>query len=74
MSRNHGEGWSSLITLSFNGFRSTHICTCPVFFGKTTISAHQGVASLTFEITFSDSIRLSSLTFARSEGGTHRGV
>ena len=55
-----GIGCTSHNTLSLSGFKSTQILTAPVFFGTTTMPAHQGVGSFTFEITPRASIRVSS--------------
>ena len=47
----------------------------PFFFGTTTIPAHHGVGSSTFEMTPIDSIRSSSsLTFGRNGRGTCLGA
>ena len=70
-----GRGCTSHCTFSFNGLRSTQMRIVPVFFGTTTMPAHQGVGSSTFEITLIDSILSSScFTLVRSGIGTLRGV
>ena len=60
VSSTRGSGWTSLSTLSFNGFKSTQIRMDSFFFGTTTIPAHHMVGSSTSEMTSSNSI-LSSL-------------
>ena len=75
MSSTLGRGWTSRRTLWFSGFKSTQIHTAPDFFGATTMPAHQGVGTSTFEITPIVSIRSSSsMTFPLSGSGTQRGV
>ena len=69
-----GMGCVSHRTLSFSAFRSTQILTAPDFLGTTTIPAHQGVGSFTFEITPISSMRSnSSWTLSRSGSGTFLG-
>ena len=75
VSSTFGIGCTSLRTFSFRGFRSTQILTCPDFLGTTTIPAHQGVGSLTGDITPICSIRVSSsCTLVRRGMGTFLGV
>ena len=70
-----GKGCTSLRTAVFNGFRSMQMRTEPSFFGSTTMPAHHGVGTSTFEITPIDSIRSSSFfTVWRSGRGTFLGV
>ena len=60
---------------SFSGFKLTQILTVPELFGTTTIPAHQGVGSWTWEITPNWSIWLrSSFTLFLSGIGTLLGV
>ena len=66
-----GMGWTSLITLSFYGFKSTYIRTNPDGLGTMTMPVHQGVRSFNGEMTPSSSMRFnSSLTFSRN-GSRH---
>ena len=51
-----GNGWTSSSTLSFRGFKSTHIWMFFDFLGTNTIPAHHSVGSSTLEITPNDSI------------------
>ena len=70
-----GSGCTSLITFSFNGFRSTHTRSFPDGLVTMTIPAHHGVGSLTLEITPSFCIRCSSFsTSARCGSATRRGT
>ena len=63
-----GMGYTSLMTFSFSGFKSTHIRTDPVGLGTTTIAAHHSVSSFTRDITPMLSIRCSScFTFPEGE-------
>ena len=58
-----------------SGLRSMQILTSPDFLGTTTIPAHQGVGSSTFDITPIASILSSScLTFGRKGKAMFRGV
>ena len=45
-----GSRWISIKTLSFNAFKSTQMWTEPFALGMTTIPAHHGVGSSTWEI------------------------
>ena len=57
------------------GFKSTQICTDPLALGAVTIAAHQSVGSVTFQITPSCSIRVSSAsTLGRRGSGTFLAV
>ena len=75
VSSTFGRGCTSLRTFSFSGFKSTQIRIAPSLFGTTTIPAHHGVGSSTFEMTPMDSMRSSSsLTFGRNGRGTCLGA
>ena len=54
ISSTFGRGWTPRSTFSLRGFKSTQIRTLPLFFGMTTIPAHHGVGSSTFEMTLMD--------------------
>ena len=76
-----GIGCTSHRTFSFKGFMSTQIQTAPEAFGTTTIAAHQGVGSLTRDITPKPSMRCnasmrcnSACTFGLSARGIFLGV
>ena len=70
-----GIGCISRKTFSLRGFISTQILTAPEAFGTTTIAAHQGVGSLTQNITPKLSMPCSSAcTFGLSARGIFLGV
>ena len=70
-----GIGYTSLMTLSFNGLRLTQIWVDPDGLGTTTMAAHHGVGPVTQEITPRFFILCNSwLTFSCNEIGTCLGV
>ena len=70
-----GIGCTSRRTFSFKGFMSTQIRTAPEAFDTTTIAAHQGVGSLTRDITPKPSMCCNSAcTFGLSARGIFLGV